>query len=331
MRRLAFLATAVLAATAAPAARGESLDLDLTRLGPPDSAVWGNVIAAGGGTAPAQAVLDQYAKDSKQRFALLSTEMALAMSSALLRPASTTGYSGYAIDLEAAFAEVHPDPIGVATAGFKSSVWPTASAQPTQLLWPSVHVRKALPFSFEVGGRLLYLNTSNYFAAQGEAAWAINEGFEYVPDFGVRAAYTRMLGVKDWNLSATDLDFLVSMRFAVGGVTSFTPYLATRFTYVSASTARMDFAPCRGAPPPGSSAACAVAATPDQRSGTQASFPLFSSGFYRTTLGLRFTTYTVSLAVEGTYFSGASPSVSEYDGVKIPSSFSGAAKLGWEW
>jgi hypothetical protein len=190
-------------------------------------------------------------------------------------------------------------------------------------------VRKALPFSFEVGGRILYLNSSNYFAAQGEALWALNEGFEYVPDLAVRAAYTRMLGVKDWNLSSTDLDFLVSMRFAVKGVTSFTPYVAARFTYVSASTERMYFAPCR----PGL-APCTLPAplpTPDARASTQAAFPLFRTGLYRTTLGLRFTAYTVSLAVEGTYFGGASPTVSEYDGVTIPSSFSGAAKLGWEF
>ena len=165
-------------------------------------------------------------------------------------------------------------------------------------------------------------------AAQGEALWALNEGFEYVPDLAVRAAYTRMLGVKDWNLSSTDLDFLVSMRFALKGVTSFTPYVAARFTYVSASTEQMDFAPCRGGP---AATPCAVGPDPANRASTQAAFPLFRTGLYRTTLGVRFTAYTVSLALEGTYFGGASPTVSEYDGVIIPSSFSGAAKLGWEF
>jgi hypothetical protein len=329
MRRLALLAAAVLAVTAAPATRAESLDLDLTRLGAPDPNVWTAIYANNGGTLadPGAAAKDQLAMQAKQRFALLSTEMGLAISSALLRPASTTGYSGFAVDIETAFAEVHPDPIGVGTAGFTASVWPTGSA-PSQLLIPSIHVRKALPFSFEVGGRLLYLNSSNYFAAQGEALWALNEGFEYVPDLAVRAAYTRMLGVKDWNLSSTDLDFLVSMRFALKGVTSFTPYVAARFTYVSASTERMDFAPCRGGP---AATPCAVGPDPANRASTQAAFPLFRTGLYRTTLGLRFTAYTVSLALEGTYFGGASPTVSEYDGVIIPSSFSGAAKLGWEF
>ena len=190
--------------------------------------------------------------------------MALALSSAVLHPASTTGHSGFSVDLEVATMAVHSDPIGSAPPpGFTNRVWPTESTQPTQLYMPSVHVRKALPFSLEFGGRIIYLSESSYFAAQGEAKWALNEGFEYVPDLAVRFAYTRLFGQKDWNLGAADVDFLVSKRWGVSGVTSFTPYLAARFTYVSASTERMDFAPARPAP----------TNDPVDLASTQASFP----------------------------------------------------------
>jgi hypothetical protein len=323
MRRLAFLAAAVLAAAAARTARAEPLDVDLSRLGAPDPAVWTSVhqIANPGAPPLSQATADQYARDARQRFAILSTELALALSSAVLHPASTTGHSGFAVDLEVASMAVHPDPIGVATAGFTDQVWPTASTQPTSLLMPSVHMRKAFPFSLEFGGRLIYLSQSNAFAAQGEGKWAINEGFEYVPDIAVRASYTQLFGVKDWNLSATDLDFMVSKRFALMGVTSLTPYVAARYTYVSASTERIDFAPRRSAYPAGN----------QDLVSTQASFPRFKAGFYRTTLGLRFSVYSVALALEGTYFGGSSPKADGYEGVKIASSFGGAAKLGWQW
>jgi hypothetical protein len=314
MRRLAHVLAAVLAVTAAPSARAEPLDLDLTRLGAPDPDVWGS-ISTGGNFA-------QLATESRQRFAVLSTEMALALSSAILHPASTTGHSGFAVDLEVATVPVHAAPVGVAPPlGFTNKVWPTESTPPSQLYLPSIHVRKALPWSLEFGGRLIYLSSSSYYAAQGEAKWALNEGFEYVPDLGVRFAYTRLFGQKDWNLGATDIDFLVSKRWGVNAVTSFTPYLSARFTYVSASTERMDFAP----------ALSADATDPVDAMRTQAAFPRFAAGFYRTTLGLRMTAYSVSLAVEGTLFGGASPSVSEYDGVKIASSLAGAAKLGWEF
>ncbi len=321
MRRLATLAAAVLAVSAAPVARADPLDLDLTRLGAPDPAVWTTL----GATGPGQAQL--YATQSRQRFALLSAQMGMALSSAMLEPASTTGYSGFAVDLEVASAGVKIDPVGVATAGFGASAWPTESTNPSSLLIPSIHVRKALPYSFEVGGRLLWVNQSNYYAAQGEAKWAVNEGFDFVPDVAVRAAYTRLFGVKDWNLSTTDLDVLLSMRFASRGVVSFTPYVAARFTYVNSSTDRMDFAPCRGG-----GTTCTLGASAQDLASTQASFPTFKQAFYRTTLGLRFTTYTVSLAVEGTYFGGAAiSSGSDYADVNASSTLSFAGKLGWEF
>jgi hypothetical protein len=206
-------------------------------------------------------------------------------------------------------------------AGFSNQAWPTRST-PGQLFLPSVHVRKALPFSFELGGRMIYLSQSSYYAAQGEAKWALNEGFANIPDFAVRAAYTRLFGQKDWNIGTTDLDVMVSKRWGLsGGVTSLTPYLVGRFTFVSASSGQIDFAPNRSPP----------TTDPVDLRSTQASFPRYSATIYRTTLGVRFTAYAVSLGLEGTYFGGASPKSSGYDDVKVASSFSGAAKLGWEF
>jgi hypothetical protein len=316
MRRLALLAAAVLTVAAAPAARAEPLDVDLSRLGAPDPAVWGSIYQARGVT-PAAGELDALVKGSRQRFAILSSQLALALSSAILHPASTTGHSGFAVDLEVATMSVNADPVGATTAGYAATPWAGASNQPSSLYLPSVHVRKGLPFSFEVGGRFIYLAMSNAFAGQGEAKWALNEGFEYVPDFAIRGAYTRLFGVRDWNLSTTDLDFMLSKRFGMMGVTSLTPYLAARFTWISASTAQIQFAP-------GAYASAADALS------TSGSFPNLSLSVYRTTGGLRLTAYSVSMAVEGTYFAGATASKA-YDGAKIKASFGGAAKLGWEW
>ncbi len=312
MRRLALLAAAVLAVAAAPAARAEPLDIDLSRLGAPDPSVWTSVNP--GGVANGYNAL--LARGARQRFALLSAEMGLALSSAILHPASTTGHSGFAVDLEVATMSVHPDPVGATTTGYANTPWATASSPPTQLYLPSVHVRKGLPFSFEVGGRFIYLAGSNAFAGQGELKWAIVEGFDYLPDVAVRGAYTRLFGVKDWSLSTTDVDVMVSKRFGLMGVTSLTPYVAARFTWVDASSERIDFAP-------GTHAA--------QDLSTSAEFPTFKMNVYRTTAGLRFTAYSVSMALEGTYFAGASSTSKSYEDVKVKSSFGGAAKLGWEW
>jgi hypothetical protein len=309
MRRLAF--AAVLALAAAPPARAEPLDLDLARLGAPDPAVWTTVTGATAADAAA------YARGARQRFAVLSSEMALALSNAVLQPASTTGHSGFDLGLEVATVGVHAGAVGTAPAGFATSPWPTRSPDPGQLYLPSLHVRKALPFSFEFGGRMIYLSQSSYFAAQGEAKWAIVEGYERLPAFAVRAAYTRLFGHEDWTLGTTDLDLMVSQRFPLNGATTLTPYLVGRFTWVSASSGRIDFG-ADGDP-----------ATSDVS--THASFPRFSAVFYRTTLGVRFTAYAVSMALEGTWFAGSSPSDDDYEGTRIASSLGGAAKLGWEF
>lgn len=310
MSRLALLAAAILAVAAPSAAHAEPLDIDLSRLGAPDVSVWDTVNPGGSGAFNAQ-----LAKESRQRFAILSAEVGLALSSAILHPASTTGYSGFAVDLEVATMAVHPDPVGVATAGFSNRPWAGASVQPTQLFMPSVHVRKGLPFSLEVGGRFIYLAMSNAFAGQGEAKWAINEGFDYIPDLAVRGAYTRLFGVRDFNLSTADLDLMLSKRFGFMGVTSLTPYLAARFTWLFASSEQIAFA---------------AGSTATDLAGT-ASFPAFRTNVFRTTAGLRFTAYSVSMAVEGTYFAGATTGSKDYNGVKLKQALGGAAKLGWEW
>ena len=316
MRRLVCALAAVLALAASPATRAEPLDFDLTRLGAPDPDVWTTILGSSGASAT-------LALESRQRFAILSSEMALALSSAILHPASTTGHSGFDVGLEVATVSVHgSDTVGEAAAGFSNQVWPSGKSAPTQLYLPSVHFRKALPFSFEFGGRMIYLNQSSLYAAQGEAKWALNEGFTYAPDVAVRAAYTRLFGEKDWNLGTTDLDLMISKRWGLSGVISLTPYFAGRLTFVSASSDRMDFAPGLATDPP---------RAPADLVATQASFPHFSARFYRSTLGLRFIAYAISLGLEGTYFGGGSPKKSGYEGVKIASSLGAAAKLGWEF
>ncbi len=328
MRRLAPAIAAAVLALEAGGARAEPLDLDLGRLGAPDAAVW-EAIAAERGVALTPAEAATLAKESKQRFAVLSSEVALALSSALLHPASTTGHSQFDFDIEAARAGVHSAAIGGANASLMPypATWPTRTDDPPgSVFMPSLHVRKALPFSFEMGGRMIYLSRSSYFATQGELKWALNEGSEIIPDLAVRLAYTRLFGQKDWNLGATDLDFMVSKRWGFQGVTSFTPYVALRFTFVSASSDRIDFGPTTD-----------LAENPVALADSSASFPKLRAGFYRTTLGVRFTAYTVSLAAEATLFAGSkysgesNPTADEYPDFKLSSSFAGAIRFGWEF
>ena len=283
------------------------------------------------------------ASEAKTRFAILSAETALALSSAILTPASTTGYSGFDVDLEAAYVAVHPQTVGSTSFGSSPPFeprgpWQTRSLTPHELFLPSVHVRKALPFSFEVGGRMIYLSQSSYFGAQIEGKWALNEGFHVLPDLAVRVAHTQLFGQRDWNLGATDLDLMISKRFGVNRVTSLTPYLVARFTYVGASSETMDFGPARAS---GTSSIPASTRTPvsarrisARRRPPSPSCAPASTGRPR---GLRFTSHVVSLAGEVTYFAGATrdgeanPAADEYPDFRLASSWGGALKAGWEF
>ncbi len=306
------------AALLAPAtALAEPLDLDIRKLGIPSADVIA-FAARGAGATPTPAEY-QAAADARQRFALLSAELGLALSAPVLAPADTTGHSGFDFGLEAAYV-----PVSDAAPG-GLSYWPTKGPTPSSLFLLAYHVRKALPLSLEIGARAIYLNQSGHLALQGELKWALVEGYRWVPDVAVRGAWTVLTNSPDWSLSARDLDFLVSKRFGVAGVMSLTPYGALRLAWVDARSDAIDFAPSQ--------------ASPASPFATVASFPDVGWSdhlFTRALLGVRMQTYVVNVTLEGSYlfskqFSGKAPAdlgPNDLPPFEVPSSISAALKLG---
>jgi hypothetical protein len=315
------LAPAVVAVLvlAAHGARAEPYDVELRRLGPPTAAVWAGAFPAQCPDPTAPACV-QAANDALTRFGILSSQMALGLTTGLLETATTTGHSGFDVALEVSQMGVSPKPVGTSPAGAWTP-WPVVSSKSMyELSTAAVHVRKALPWSLEVGARLLYPSQSSYFAAQVEARWALNEGYRYVPDVAVRAAHTQLFAHPTWNLSSTDLEAILSKAFGVNGVMSLAPYGGLRFSFVHASSDALVFSTtATGTAPPGGYPATAA-------------FPGFNSTFTRATVGLRLKTYAVSLAAEGTYLWGGEKGGSgSYPKYEVPSSWGGAARLGFEF
>ncbi len=310
MRRPLALLAAVCALAAAPARAAEPLDLDLARLGAPTAAVWAQLGYSAGDAAT-------LAGESQVRFGRLASDLALAFSSPLQQPGSTTGYAGFAFGLEASYAQVKHGVVGTPSLGGFTApdYWVTRSMKPGALFIPGLHVRKGLPFSLELGGRLMYLAQSSYYGAQLEAKWALLEGYRSYPDVAVRGAWTTVLGQRDLRLSTLEGDVLVSKRFGVNAVTSFTPYLGARFTQMRASTGDIQFD--------------AAAAPTDL--GTTAAFPKVSALFYRTTAGLRITSFATFVTAELTWFAGNKVKADgERPAFTVPASFTGAVKFGFE-
>lgn len=314
LARAAALAAALLAVPAlAPA---EPLDLDLSRLGAPSEGVY---LAADGSGTLSQDDARALARAARMRFGLLSVDAALAFSSAVLAPASTTGHSGFDFALETAYAGVHPGVVA-APAGVTdplasgTSTWPTRAAAPRALILPSVHARKALPFSVELGGRVISLARSGLYAGQVEAKWAVVEGFELAPEIALRAAWTQVFGQRDWNLGAGDLDLVLSKRWGAQAILSLTPYLAARYTLVRASTDPIAFAP-------------AAPSGPAQLA-TSAAFPGLRAGLYRATAGLRMTARAVTFSAEATWLPAATVSGGAYPSFSTKAAWSGAGTVG---
>lgn len=167
------------------------------------------------------------------KFEAVTRSLAASVTSANLMPPETTGHAGFSVNMELGVAGVSPDNYPSEDPGRGGAITP--------LLIPSIHVRKGLPFSLELGARMGWIDRSSLFATTGEVKWAVNEGFTWLPDVGVRAHVTRLLGARDLNLTAAGVDLGVGKQFPLGGMVTLTPYGGVDFVRVNANTRTLDF------------------------------------------------------------------------------------------
>ena len=208
------------------AAYADRNDIKITNLGNPSP------VASAGSTAPSV----NFNAEANGDFRAFARTFAAVMTSANLMPPETLGHAGFSLNAELSV-------IGLPTPGREDGqvTIPTEGAPTNPLLLPSVHVRKGLPFSFELGARVGWIDRSDMFTATGELKWAVNEGFTWLPDIAVRAHVTRLMGNKDFDLTAAGLDFGVGKQFPLGGMVTLTPYGGLDLTGVAASTDTLDF------------------------------------------------------------------------------------------
>ena len=160
-------------------------------------------------------------------------EYFFALSPKILAPADTLGYSGFYMGLEATLMPVpgggHYDPASLenTTAWFKGT-GPINSA-PDAMFVPSLHVRKGLPWSFEIGGTINYLAQSEIVGVGGEVKWSLFEGYLHkfrgaLPNLAARGSVVRIIGTTDLDVTIVGVDGSISRPFAIGGQLTLTPY-----------------------------------------------------------------------------------------------------------
>ncbi|WNG20128.1 hypothetical protein [Cystobacter fuscus] len=201
-----------------PAAYADRNDVELSKLGKP-----GETSAKTG-----------FSTDSD--FRAFARTLGAVMTATNLTPPETLGHAGFAVGMELGV-------VGLPGEASRPMVG-ERSAKEGPALVPSIHVRKGLPFSIDVGARVGWLDRSNLFAATGEVKWAVNEGFiPWLPDIGLRAHVTHLLNTRDFHLTAGGLDVGVGKQFPLGGMITLTPYGGIDFVGVAAKSELLGFAP----------------------------------------------------------------------------------------
>jgi len=92
--------------------------------------------------------------------------------------------------------------------------------QPPLLPVPKVQVQKGLPFGLDVGAIYAYIPQSNVKLIGGELRWAVMKGSFVKPSIGIRASYTRLMGVPHLNFQTESIDASISKKIAI-----VTPYI----------------------------------------------------------------------------------------------------------
>ncbi len=176
-------------------------------------------------------------------FRAFSRQLAAAMTSANLMPPETLGHAAFSINAELSVVMLDQTHIPMPTERYNAERRGIDGA----LLLPSIHVRKGLPWSFEVGTRVAWLEKSRMVVGTGEVKWALNEGFAYLPDLGVRGHVTRLFNTRDFDLTAGGVDIGIGKQFAVGGMVTLTPYAGWNLVWVASAAGQVDFNPGRPA------------------------------------------------------------------------------------
>lgn len=119
-------------------------------------------------------------------------------------PAEPGGLTGFDIGIEASFVKID------------NSLWEEvleSNDVPSYLPVPRAHVRKGLPFGFDLGASYAMIPSSNIKVIGGELQYAIMDGSMALPALALRGHYSTLRGVDDLDLETYGADAVLSKGF----------------------------------------------------------------------------------------------------------------------
>ncbi|PKN12778.1 MAG: hypothetical protein CVU69_05290 [Deltaproteobacteria bacterium HGW-Deltaproteobacteria-4] len=134
----------------------------------------------------------------------LVKEAGTAIAYRAVAPAEPGGLTGFDIGIEASFIKID------------NALWDEvfdSNDAPGYLPVPRVHVRKGLPFDFDLGASYAMVPSSNIKVIAGEIQYAIMDGSAALPALALRGHYSTLLGVDDLDLETYGADAVLSKGF----------------------------------------------------------------------------------------------------------------------
>lgn len=180
------------------------------------------------------------------RFRSLSSELALALAPRPMAPAETLGMNGFEFSISNTLADISESAdYWQGQPGAPILEGAQRGRQVPASLWTStLHLRKGLPFSTEIGIQGTYLAFSELFFVGGEAKVALHESFfRWLPAVAARAAFGRLLGSSELDLFTVEADVLASHAFGVGGMMQLTPYIGAGVLFAHVNSFVLDETP----------------------------------------------------------------------------------------
>jgi hypothetical protein len=175
-------------------------------------------------------------------------ELGTALSNKPVAPARTLGPAGFHVDLGTTFAHLPGRWLDGSTPDGWELMDPDEDA-PSLLYIPTVHVRKGLPASLEVGANFGWIGGSDTGVVGGYGRVGLVEGYPKFPDISLQAGYSAYIGNDEFELGAMDFSTNIGYTLPFGPVegihtAKFSPFVSFGLTRIHAAP-RLDLSDTR--------------------------------------------------------------------------------------
>ncbi|TVQ97253.1 MAG: hypothetical protein EA398_14895 [Deltaproteobacteria bacterium] len=174
---------------------------------------------------------------NEEAYRQLSRDLGLLTQPRNAAPAGTLGTAGFAFRIDHSFHTIDA----------QSEGWQLGRVTPSDddLLHTShFHVRKGLPFGFEIEGSVGHLWGSEMMTVGTGIKWSPLEDIYWpAPDLSFRGSVGTLLGVPTMNVTTIGADVLLGTRVGVGHVMTISPWAGYSLAAVVSSTRMLDADP----------------------------------------------------------------------------------------